>query len=274
MSNDSDRGRTRKRSRSPSPTLDLRSPRVSPGRSSAPPPKGDRSPSPTSVRTGTTARRRGKRGGSKHRKQQATGSPAPRVARQRAASPRVRRPRSYTPPAAPRSAPLIPRIPPAPVSQHRPIPVTCRWLGGGEGGHNQPRRPTPPRQPPPRPFTAGDARHFEEATHAAAGTSCALTKVLDAKDKLLLTTQTRLDQATERAYQWQRCFEQSDTQRRHLSVEVQRLTVRNKDATDLIASLRSELAAERARRSPSPLPSPSYSPRSGSPSPSYSPTPS
>ena len=135
------------------------------------------------------------------------------------------------------------------------IPTSCRWLGGGEGGHSH------PQQPPRSSYGSAPsywAREFQ-TLQAAASASNELAATQQRQIAELTREKERLQ---ERLRSEQLAHEQTHAQRRHASVEWQRAKAKNEDALARIEQLEqqvTQLINQRDARA-----SPSYSPLSPS----------
>lgn len=122
--------------------------------------------------------------------------------------------------------------------------VTCRWLGGGEGGHNQPRKPhiSEYRQAPY--ISQRSAEQCVRIATATAEHNTQLQKLLGEKDQQLRAKQEYINSLQYR-------LEQQSSARRHWKAETERLAIRNKDFQEENSRLYSELSRADASKLPS-----------------------
>ena len=172
---------------------------------------------------------------------------APAPVRQAPAAPA---PRPAAPPAPrPAAAPAL-KVAAAPANHRFGPSLTTAWLGGGEGGHSHPR-------PPPNSaykqrveffLSERDAHSFGRATDVATDQALRVSALLEKERESHARQQQRWE---ERERELKRQKEQLDSARRQLSIECQRLELRNKAASEDLDELRRQLGAAQAENLPS-----------------------
>lgn len=105
---------------------------------------------------------------------------------------------------------------------YRPAPVTGRFLGGGEGGHNHPHPPPINAYQRQQHISANVLDAANKAAAAAARSAEALTNLLEMQSKQLVAAHNAIaDLRFE--------LEKADSLRRHFKVECERLGARKQD---------------------------------------------